>query len=169
MKQPPPTTSFEQVTNRPDSPLFERHLHAHRSLSNRGFAVTILFTASALCIPLLAFLGTFALWTLLPFLGAALAALWYFIRRNDHDGTLGEHIRLWPDLIAVHRQNPRAPDQFWHANPYWVTVHMQDSKTVENYLTLTGGARDIELGSFLTPDARADLYRDLTKALASLR
>ena len=156
---------FRATTARPDTPTFATTLSPHRSLSNQGFFVTIMFTASAFMLPLLAFLGTRALWTLLPFLGAAVAALWYFIRRNDKDGTLCEDLMLWPDLIAVHRRNPRKPDQFWHANPYWVTVQMRDTKDCKNYLTLKGGAREIELGTFLTSDVRKALHQELREKL----
>lgn len=166
---PPKPQHWDSLTNRSDPPVFEQHLSPHRSLSNSGFATTILFTASALCIPLLAFIGTYALWTLLPFVGAALAALWYFIRRNDHDGTLCEHVRVWPDLIAVHRKNPRSADQFWHANPYWVQMNLRDTKAVENYLTLKGSGREIELGAFLTSGARVTLHKDLQRAIALSR
>ena len=170
-QSPPPPTShdWERLTNRSDPPIYEQRLSPHRSLSNTGFATTILFTASALCLPLLAFIGTYALWTLLPFLGAALAALWYFIRRNDHDGTLCEHVRIWPDLIAIHRKNPRTADQYWHANPYWVQLKLRDTKAVENYLTLKGNGREIELGAFLTSDARVTLHKDLQRTFALSR
>ena len=169
MKSPDDPDAYSAATNRSDAPLFERHLKAHRSLTNRGFVITIAFTAAALALPLLAFLGTFALWTLLPYLGAALAALGYFIRRNDHDGTLGEHIRIWPDLIAVHRKKPRSADQYWMANPYWVTTRRRNTKTVENYLTLKGQGREIELGAFLSSDERIALDEAITAQLNACR
>ena len=137
----PSTTSeleadFRAITARPDTPIYRNTLSPHRSLSNQGFFVTIMFTA-----------------------------LWYFIRRNDKDGTLYEELTLWPDLIAVHRHNPRKPDQFWHANPYWVTVQMRDTKDCKNYLTLKGGAREIELGAFLSSDGRKALHQELREKL----
>ncbi len=167
----PPTpndheAAFFAVTDRPDDPIFAKRIKPHRSLSNIGFFATIMFTACAFLLPLLAFLGTQALWTLLLFVGPAVAALWYFIRRNDKDGTLREVITLWPDLIAVHRQNPRKADQFWHANPYWVSVHMKDTKKIPSYLTLKGAGREIELGAFLPVEDRKDLEKDLRKHLA---
>jgi len=42
---------------------------------------------------------------------------------------------------------------------------MQDTKLVENYLTLKGGPREIELGRFLGPERRAELYAELRAAL----
>lgn len=158
--------AFLAATSRTDPPVFSTHIQPYRSLSNSGFFATIMFTACAFLLPLLAFLGTRALWTLLFFVAPAVAALWYFIRRSDKDGTICEDVTLWPDLIAVHRQNPRKADQYWTANPYWVTVHMKNTPKIENYLTLKGAGREIELGAFLTSDARKDLHRDLQEKLA---
>jgi len=170
MSTPPPIPNEAQqayytATDRSDAPVFSTRIAPHRSLSNKGFFATIMFTATAFLLPLLAFIGTYALWTLLPFVGAAVAALWYFIRRNDKDGSLCEHITIWPDLMAVHRENPRSPGQFWHANPYWVTVQMRDTKDCPNYLTLKGAGREIELGAFLTSEGRKNLCLELRDKL----
>lgn len=149
-----------------DAPHFERVLRPSRSLTNQGFAGIITLTSLGLVIPLFAVLGTAALWGLLPHMLLALGLLWYFLRRNDHDQTRFEHIRIWPDLIAVHRHEPRAPDRFFTANSYWVRTHLEDTRRTENYLTLRGGPREIELGAFLPPEARIDLRNDLESALA---
>lgn len=174
MTKPTPTPSetkdaFDAAANRSDTPVYTKRINPHRSLSNQGFFATIMFTACAFLLPLLAFLGTQALWTLLLFVAPAVAALWYFIRRNDKDGTLCEEVRLWPDLIAVHRQNPRKADQYWHANPYWVTVHTRDTKKCPSYLTLKGAGREIELGAFLPLDERKELSSELRTELAQIK
>lgn len=158
--------AYLAASARTDEPVYRVHIQPYRSLSNRGFFATIMFTACAFLLPLLAFLGTGALWTLLFFVAPAVGALWYFIRRNDKDGTISEDLALWPDLIAVHRHNPRKADQYWLANPYWVSVHMRDTKLCPSYLTLKGAGREIELGAFLTVDERKDLEKDLRKQLA---
>ncbi|MEM9852780.1 MAG: DUF2244 domain-containing protein, partial [Pseudomonadota bacterium] len=136
---------FSAATDRQDPPLWEIKLRPHRSLSNRGFAFVILLTAGALSIPMFAFLGTLAVWGLLPYAALAVFMLWTAIRASDRDGTLTEHLQLWPDLIAVHRMNPRKPDQYWCANPYWVTAHIQQTRDTKDYLTLKGAGREIEL------------------------
>lgn len=173
MSKPPASSTlsdieadFYRVSDRADAPVYQTSIKPYRSLSNFGFGATIMFTACAFLLPLLAFLGTQALWTLLLFVGPAVAALWYFIRRNDKDRTISEDISLWPDLIAVHRHNPRKADQYWHANPYWVSVHIKDTKKCPSYLTLKGAGREIELGAFLTIDERKDLEKDLRKEIA---
>ena len=159
-------SAYLTASARSDKPMYHARIQPHRSLSNRGFFATIMLTACAFLVPLLAFLGTLALWALLFFVTPALAALWYFIRRSDKDGSVCEDLTLWPDLIAVHRHNPRKADQYWLANPYWVSVHIRDTRNCPSYLTLKGAGREIEIGTFLTVDERKGLEKDLRRELA---
>ncbi len=150
-------------------PLFERRIEGYRSLSTRGFVVTITLTATMLLLPLFAVLGTAVLWGLLLPALIALAALWVALRRNTQDGEIYEEIRLWPNLIDVTHAKPRAPLRKWQANPYWVKTHLHQRDEIKNYLTLTGGEREIELGRFLQPKERAALRRELDQALAKAK
>jgi uncharacterized membrane protein len=36
---------------------------------------------------------------------------------------------------------------------------------VENYVTMRGNGRTVEIGAFLSPDERLDLYRELMQLL----
>jgi uncharacterized membrane protein len=155
-------------SERPDPPVFQVDLRPHRSLPRRGFVLIIALTAIMFSLPLLPALGSLALWGLLPYLLLALGGLWYFIERSYKDRSVLEKLRLWPDLITVQRLNPRTPDQSWAANPYWVTLHLHKNRPVENYLTLKGNGREIELGAFLSPDERLDLHRTLGQALGKI-
>ena len=128
----------------------------------------ILATFLAFAVMLLPFMGT-AMWlVLLPF---PLAVLWLMsalLERNHGDGRLTEELSIWPDLITVDRFDPRQSNgQHWSARPYWTTVHLYaDSGPVENYLTLRGNNREIELGAFLSPHQRSDLFNQLQRILA---
>ena len=54
----------------------------------------------------------------------------------------------------------------WEANPYWVRAKLHTKGgPVPNYLTLTGGAREVELGRFLTPLERVELKGLIEKEL----
>ncbi len=141
------------------------------SMGPRGFARMIALSAGFLALPLIAVLGTPVLWGLLPFAGAALWALWYALSRNAAERQrLHEELRLTRDAIEITRTNPRAPAQHWHANPYWVRLRLQDKGgKVENYLTLEGSGRVVELGAFLSPEERAALHDDLSLALRHLQ
>ncbi len=157
--------AFFAATDRSDPPLFKQVIRPHRSLPIRGFVWIIGITCIGFLIPLLAFIGSKVLWGLLIPSCSTLFALWYFIQRSYRDGEITEIITLWPDLLAIHRVNPKGRDQYWQANPHWVQFHIKDTTKIEGYLTLTGGNREIELGAFLTPAQRLDLRRQLEKAI----
>jgi len=155
----------------PDSqPIFAAYITPNRSLSRRGLARLMLAIWAFVTVPLLALLGTAAFCVILGFLSFAMAALWYFIERNNRDGTLFEELLLWPDRIAVTRFNPRAESQSWHAHPHWTTLNIKaEGGPVENYLTLKGNQRTIELGTFLSPQERRVLYDQLGEKLAQIK
>ncbi len=152
-----------------DEPIYKVRLWPNRSLPREGFHQILMFTAFMLAIPLIPLIGTPVALALLPFLLGALGLLWYFIQRNYKDGQLTEELRLWHDHISVVRHEPRGRVKDWHANPYWVTAHLHKDAALENYITLKGNGREIELGAFLSPEERAELFDDLTRALNKAR
>lgn len=144
-------------------------LWPYRSLSPEGFVTFFGITFLALMVPMIAVLGSPILWGLLPFAMGALALTWAMVRRNQTDRSLREDLVLTRDSVTLTRHNPRSPDQNWQANPYWLRVEMHATGgPVENYLTLTGGGRTVEIGAFLSPGERAALHEELTRRLARL-
>ena len=141
-------------------------LWPNRSLSPKGFVTFISITAFMFLIPILAVLGSLVLWMILPHILIALGLAWYFLRRNTADGALREELTIARDQMTLHRENPRAADQDWSANPYWVRVEMDEAGgPVPNYVTLCGSDREVEIGAFLSPEERIDLFRDLQDRL----
>jgi len=156
----------DDVYTRTDPPEFSVVLRPHRSLSRDGTSVVIGGATAALALPLLSLGGSPAAWGLLPFLLIPLFGLYLALRRSFDDGRLTEELRLWPDLITVIRREPRGPVRRWHANPHWVQVRISEDALIDKYLTLRGNGREIELGAFLPPEDRVDLYHALRKAIA---
>lgn len=142
----------------------------HRSLTGRGFVTVVGVTATLFLLPLLTQIGHPGLWVLLPFLLAALAALYHALDRNIRDRTITEDLTLQPDLIALTRTGPHHKRQTWQANPHWVRVTLHaKAGPVPNYLTLTGNGREVELGAFLTEAERIALKADIEARLARLQ
>lgn len=142
------------------------HAWPYRSLPRKGFVTFIAITCALVLVPLMAVVGSPILWGLLPFVGGAIGLLWLLLERSYKDGSILEELRLWPDRIEITRHEPRGPDRHWDANPYWVRVELHPrGGPVENYLTLKGGPRDVELGAFLTPEERLRLKDELSDAL----
>lgn len=139
----------------------------HRSLPRRGFVWVIGLTATGLALPLLAVVGTTVLWGLLPFAALAVWALWHAIRRSY--GTAHEVMLLDRDRLILTRSDPGREDRIWRTNPYWVRASLRPDGPVEDYLVLTDGKREVELGAFLSPEERLALRDELQRRLAGLR
>jgi uncharacterized membrane protein len=145
-------------------------LWPHRSLDPRGFVWFISLTAVLLAVPLVPLLGTPVLWGLLPFLLGALAMVWFALRRSWQDRTIHEILTMGRSRIHLARHEPHRPARTWQANPHWVSVHLHaKGGPVDNYVTLRGGGREVEIGAFLSEDERLELWQQLQTALTRLR
>lgn len=134
----------------------------YRSMPKRGFFAIMVMAMGFIAIPLMAVLGTVVLWGILPFAIFAIGGLYMAIMRNYRDSDLLEELTLGETRVALVRHNPRGPKQEWEANPHWVQVHLHPKGgPVENYVTLTGGGREVEIGAFLSEEERVALYDDL--------
>lgn len=149
--------------------IFEAELRPHRSLTRGGVVWLLGIVFAGLLFTLIPFLGTSVAWVLLGFKGATLLMLGGFILAHERAAVLTEHITLCAHHIRVDRYEPSGRNLSWEANPYWVEAHLHQNHRIEDYLTLKGGGREIEIGAFLTPEARRKLYRDVTNAIARIR
>ena len=136
-------------------------LWPHQSLTGRGFSWFIGSTAFMLLLPILAVLGTVVAWILMVFFLTALWGVWHAIRTNQSHLTLYEELKVQPDLIKLVHRPATGRDLEWAANPHWVTIQLRNDGPVDQYLTLRGGGREVELGRFLSPEERQTLYADL--------
>ena len=141
-------------------------LWPYRSLPRRGFVWFIGGTAVMIALPLLAVLGSPVLWALLPFLIAAVGGMYWALQRSYRDGEIIETLRFEDTRLHLLRHGPRGKRQEWEANPHWVRVELHSSDgPVPEYITLSGGPREVELGAFLSEEERVTLARELRQAL----
>ena len=154
---------------REDAPLWEITLWPNRSLGRTGFRVTMAITAIGFAIPVLPFVWAGGFWVLLPVVAVVFAALAYAFKANNRHGQMREHVSLWKDLIAVERHEVNGEIKRWSCNPYWMRSRLvKEGGPVENYLTLIGSDREIELGAFLSPEERLALLADIEAAIKRL-
>jgi uncharacterized membrane protein len=146
------------------------HLWPYRSLPRRGMVWFIGTTSALIGLPLIAVFGSPVLWGLLPFLIAAIAAIWWALERSFSDGAVLEDLSLSADLITLTRHGPRGRRQDWQANPYWLRITLHPTGgPVPQYLTLTAGDREVELGAFLTEAERVALRGQMLEKLQTNR
>ena len=151
-------------------PVAELRLWPHHSLAAGGFVAFIAITSAMIGLPLLAVMGSPVLWGLLPFLVAAIAGIWWALRRNDADREIVERMVLAPTTVTLERTGPRGRRQAWEANPHWIRVEVHpNGGPVPHYITLRGGPREVELGAFLAEEERLRLAGEVREALAQLR
>lgn len=144
----------------------ELHLWPHQSLQPRGFVGFIGATFALLMLPLVPLLGSVVLWGILPFLLAALSAIWLALNQSRKNAQILEVLTLSHDRARLMRRNPRGDVLEWDCNRYWAKPSLhQKNGPVPNYVTLSGNGREVEIGAFLSEDERLSLYEDLTRTL----
>ncbi len=149
-----------------DAPDWQLSLWPYRSLLRKDFVLFIGATIALVTLPLITVLGTAVLWGLLPFFAMMVAGLWYALNVSYRRGEVLEELTVNDTTAHLTRHNPKGPTQEWEANRYWVTVHLHPKGgPVENYITLRGGDREVEIGAFLDAAERLALYDDLKRAL----
>ncbi len=140
-------------------------LWPQQSMTAQGFAWFIGTTAALLSLPLLAVLGSQTVWILLAFMLLVVGGVWRALMANRADRQIHEELTLSPDRVRLEHRVSKRPARTWDATPNWVTVHLSRDGPVEDYLTLRGGGREVELGAFLTPAERKDLYAELQRLI----
>ena len=119
-------------------------------------------------IPMLALLGSASFWGVVPFCLFTLLLLYLSLRKNYDDGKIIDRLLVWADLITVERVEVNKSIKKWEAIPYWSTVNLyKENGPVDKYLTLKGNGREIELGSFLSPEEREKIYSLLKRIIKS--
>ena len=153
-----------------EAPFARLNLWPHRSLPRTGFVWFVGITSALFGLPLIGVIGTPALWGLLPYMLIVVAAIWWALKRSYRDGRLAEELSLWRDRVHLLRRPPGGEPLQWTADPYWVRVNLRETGgPVDNYLTLKGGGREVEIGAFLSPDERLALRGELLDALKRVR
>lgn len=138
----------------------------YRSLLRREFVIFMGATAMLITLPLIAVLGTYILWGLLPFLAVAFCGLWFALSVSYKRSEVLETLTVTADNVHLSRVEPNGEVKEWASNRHWVTVHLHPTEgPVEQYITLRGNGREVELGAFLDPRERLELFDDIKRGL----
>ena len=102
-------------------------------------------------LPLLAMLGSIALWGLLPFLMLTVLGLWLAIQTNYRARSVFEVLTLNGTRARLIHHTPNKGQLEWSCNRYWARPEMHEKGgPVPHYVTLVGDGREVEIGAFLS-------------------
>ena len=153
-------------TTPPDAGAQQLRLWPHQSLPPQGFAAFTLTTFTLILIPTLPLLGTPLMWGLLPFVLAAVAAVYWALQSNHRARQIEEVLTLDGDNAHLLHRTSKGLVKEWDCNRYWAQVLKYETDgPVPHYVTLRGEGREVEIGAFLSEEERISLYDDLQRHL----
>ncbi len=149
--------------------LLKLKLWPNRSLSTKGFVITMLVTGVGLAIPIIPLFNNKIGLALIPFAFFTFLILFISFIMNYRYGKMYEELTISSNLIEVKRVNSNGTIKKWSANPYWIKVNLYEKdKKIKNYLTIKGNGREIELGSFLAPYERIELKKKIDSVIRKI-
>lgn len=152
-----------------DEPIYATRLSPHRSMTPRAFYVFIVAFCAAQVIFAIPFLIMGA-WPVAGFMGLDALALYVAFRLSFRDARAYETLDLTPIELVVAKVAVGGRRREWRFNPSWVRL---EQKVHEEFgmqsLALVSRGEAVEIGAFLGPDQKAELARDLSRALATAR
>mgnify|MGYP001162273587 FL=1 len=157
------------ISNRNDETILSLTIWPHRSCTRRTFHLVIVLIAFVLLMPPLVFLELKFAFHILPFSLISVSLLYVFCEKNFKDSQLNETLKIFPERIVLHRSEPTGEIKKWSADPFWTRVCLHNKGPIENYLTLRGNGREVEVGSFLTPMERKDLNNLIVNSIHKLK
>ena len=148
--------------------LFDAVLRPHRSLSPTGFAILM----GGIC--LVSFVAGVAFmlmgaWPVFGFFGLDVLLIYAAFKLSFRAGRLFERVQLSGEELLVWRHFPNGKVRRWTFQPYWVRVEMEKPVRHESQIRLSSHGRSLTIGSFLTPEERADFADALQHALQNAR
>ncbi|MCG8695333.1 MAG: DUF2244 domain-containing protein [Minwuiales bacterium] len=148
--------------------LFDAVLQPHRSLSPTGFYVLMAGVTIVSFVAGMAFLLMGA-WPVFGFFGLDVLLIYAAFKLSYRAGRLFERVQLSGDELLVWRHFPNGKVRRWSFQPYWVRVEMDRPVEHESQVRLSSHGRSLTIGSFLTPEERADFADALQRALHNCR
>jgi uncharacterized membrane protein len=145
--------------------LFSALLTPHRSLSQTGFFVLMVFVCVVSFVAGLVFLSMGA-WPVFGFFGLDALAIWWAFKVNFHRATAYEEISVTPSALHVRRVTHLGAVNEWTFNPLWVRLDVEAHEEFGvQRLALVSRGRRLAIGSFLGPEEKGSFAKALTGAL----
>jgi len=149
--------------------LYEARLSPHRSLNRTGFIVVMALIGGVSFVCGMAFLLMGA-WPIFGLFGLDVLAMYIAFRMNFRSARACEEITVTPSLLRVRKVAPDGATRDTEMNPQWTRLETERHEEfgLQHVGLLSRGVLT-EVGSFLHPEAREDLARGLSHALADAK
>ena len=109
-------------------------------------------------------------WPVTGFMGLDVLALYVAFRISFRAARAYETLDVTPLELVFARVGAQGQRREWRFNPSWVRIEL---KVHEEFgaerVALVSRGESVEIGAFLGPEQKAELARDLSKALATAR
>ena len=157
------------MTDHYDQALYSARLRPHRSLTRAQAKILVSILSAALAASTLPFFLMGA-WPVVGFLGLDALGLWLAFELSFRSAKAYEDVRVTPLELLLAKVSPRGDSREWRFNPSWVRI---DRSMHEEFglqrLQLVSRGRAVEFASFLGPEQKAEVARELALALARAR
>lgn len=147
--------------------LYAARLSPHRSMTPRAVGYFI----GAFCVAQLLFALPFLVmgaWPVAGFVGLDGLALYLAFRLSFRAARAYETLEITPLELVHAKVSPRGGRREWRFNPCWVRLRQDVHEEFGTLsVALVSRGESVEIGAFLGPDQKAELARDLKRALAA--
>ncbi|MEI2301181.1 DUF2244 domain-containing protein [Ensifer sp. MJa1] len=152
-----------------DTPVFSAELTPHRSLGRRGVKVLFLIAGLLSLVHAFVFLVIGA-WPIVFFFGLDYLLLFGAFWLNNHSALSREEVSVSRTGVAVRKYTPSGRMTEHRFNPFWARLNVARHQEIGIVsMTISGGGRRTDIGSFLNRDDRETFALALSGALATVR
>lgn len=158
------------ATNPPeDAPVFTAELRPYRSLGRRGFRIFFLIAGLLSLVHAFVFLIIGA-WPIVFFFGLDYLLLFGAFWLNYRSALSREEVSVSRTDVAVRKFTPSGQITEHRFNPFWARFNVARHQEIGIVsMTISGGGRRTDIGSFLNRDDRETFALALSGALATVR
>ena len=150
------------------SDLLDLMLRPHRSLSPAGFWAIMAVVAGFSFVAGIVFWSVGA-WPVVGFLGLDVVLVYVAFKASYASSRAYERVRLSPHALLLERRSAAGRHESFALQPYWLRVEFNNDPDRPDSLRLRSHGRSFSIGTFLSPDERAEVAKRLDAALARLR
>lgn len=152
-----------------ENPILAAHLMPHRSLSQRGFGILMIFVA-LVCASNAVFYQKLGAWPVALFFFIDVALLYFAFKLSYRSGRMREEITVSRVALKVKKIAANGKSREHVYNPYWAKFQVErDAEIGIVSMKIVGEGYQSTIGSFLNRDDRESFADAFMAALAKAK